>query len=156
LLHIFTDGASFHRTLTQIQMASTITAVPMLSGSNYPEWSTAMQAYLQLQKLWGVVTGQQPCPLRQYRDATESELAREPLVLRVDITSSDHQKEIDEWSNLDDSAIGAIMLRIPNNMRSSVKRDFSMELWKKVEEVYGTPGAAGVYGIFKEAILFTI
>ena len=46
-------------------MSSTLDRlVPVLDGTNYREWSTMMEAYLQMQELWEVVSGVYPIPIQ--------------------------------------------------------------------------------------------
>ena len=46
-------------------MSSTLDRlVPVLDGTNYREWSTMMEAYLQTQELWEVVSGVYAMPIQ--------------------------------------------------------------------------------------------
>ncbi|KAE9382701.1 hypothetical protein BT96DRAFT_1027548 [Gymnopus androsaceus JB14] len=113
---------------------SAINAVPLFDGSNYNDWSSGMKAYLQVQKLFGHASGTKvrPSPTATNQDA------------------------VDTWDENDGAAIGAISLRLPNHIRQTVIKATARETWQQIETTYGTPGAAGLFGIFREAIGFEI
>ncbi len=66
------------------------------------------------------------------------------------------KKDIEEWENSNDAANGAIALRLPEQIRSNIMRPTAKETWEAIEAQYGTSGAAGLYGIFRDAITFEI
>ena len=43
-------------------MSSSLTLIPVLDGTNYVEWSSAMKAYLIIQKAWSTVSEDWPKP----------------------------------------------------------------------------------------------
>lgn len=58
--------------------------VPILNTTDYSSWKIRMTAYLKSMKVWGVVSGDLPCPSPEYRE------------------------EFDAWTDLDCNAISVI------------------------------------------------
>ena len=92
--------------------SSAITVVPILNGTNYNEWASAMRAYLQINKLWFYVNGNKTCPENTYCSPTNAELQSEtyPPGTRISTTTEAIKEKQSEWDELDDAAIGAILI----------------------------------------------
>ncbi len=61
--------------ISHIKMSSTISNVPELDGTNYPAFHSGMQAYLRLNKVWGLVSGRVQRPQETYRGPTPTEIS---------------------------------------------------------------------------------
>lgn len=131
-------------------MSSTaaITAIPVLTGSNYNEWSSAMKAYLQIQRCWGIVSGTKPRPAVLNPSPAAGTTAPTAAQLEANTTA------IENWDENDDAATGAIALRLSPQIRQISLLATAKLTWDHLLDQYGTPGAAGTFGIFKEAINF--
>jgi len=93
-----------------------------------------MDAYLGFQSLASVAKGTYPRPAGT--DATD---------------------EMIKWDNTDQSARGAIILRLTPSVRSAViSKATSNEVWEYLKEKYGKPGLATVYSDFKRLVTFQI
>ena len=92
--------------------SSAITIVPILNGTNYNEWASAMRAYLQINKLWFYVNGNKTCPEDTYCNPTTAEIQNQTYAsgTRIHTTSQEILDKQPEWDELDDAAIGAISI----------------------------------------------
>ena len=91
---------------------SNLSSVPLLTGANYPSWSSGMTALLRATRCWSVVCGRSVQPSRVYRKATTDEVNAGTYKRNddVDITTPERQKEMDDWDQVDDQALGYIAL----------------------------------------------
>ncbi|KIK66424.1 hypothetical protein GYMLUDRAFT_55689 [Collybiopsis luxurians FD-317 M1] len=106
--------------------SNTLNSVPMLNSTNCIEWSTGINAGTY-----------HPDDI-------------------VDITKAIFPKIL-EWEEINDSALGVISVKLPLTISNTVfKLTAAAATWKEIEKQYGTPGAAGLYGIFQEVISFEI
>ena len=137
---------------------SNLSSVPLLNGANYPSWSSSMTALLRASRCWSVTSGRIPRPKPTFRKASTSEVAAGTYKANEDVetTTAERQKEIEDWDSLDDQAMGLIALRLPDDIRATVLKTESGETWDEIKKIYGKPGSAGTFGIFKEAINFQI
>lgn len=147
---------SFCRTLNITMSSSAITVVPFLDGANYQTWSSSMLAYLCFQKLAGIVGSCQIRPTPILRAPTSAKIATGTYTAgnEVDISPDELKKQINDWDDLNDSTLGAICLHLPDHIHQTAMKNTAKETWQHLEKTYGTPGAAGMYGIFREAIMF--
>ena len=133
---------------------SSLTAsIPMFDGTNYQNWSRMVSAYLKTQGLWSYVSGiteeppivANPGTIRS--GATPSEIATHEMLLK------DYEAvktKADTWNIEDDKAMGIIALKLTPSMQYLLKK-FSKETW---ENIFDTPGAAGIFVHFRAAINF--
>ena len=148
---------------------SSIAQVPMLNGANYASWEISMKAYLRLQGIWRVVSGDIKRPSNMF-NVTKTEVPTGRTIGRGDnvqqemrieehvegVTTPERKKEQAEWDRWDDMAQGAIQMRIPTDVARNVMKDTAEETWDEIYATYGSPGAAGKFALFREAITFTI
>ncbi|KIK54584.1 hypothetical protein GYMLUDRAFT_249310 [Collybiopsis luxurians FD-317 M1] len=138
---------------------STITQVPMFNGSNYPTWEVSMKAYLCLQGVWQIVSGENKQLADTYTETTctvgTGENAQSQT-FTTNTTSDEQHKEQTEWDQYDDMAQGAIQMHLPTDISLTVMKETSEKTWDCIAKTYGRPGAAGKFAIFCEAITFTI
>ena len=116
---------------------SGLNSVPMHDGSNHIQWAAGMKAYLRFAKLWPYVEGTK---------------------MRPSNTSS---AEYDAWNELDEQAIGTILMKLPYQYHhlavdSAGKDRFSEQLWEAIETQFGKTGTAGIFSEFISAIHFTV
>ena len=129
--------------------SSAINIVPLLDGSNYQTWKSSMMAYLRFQKLSGIISGRVTHP-DEHRSPTTAEISANTYTANAQILITDaaHLKSIADWDDLNDSAQGAIGLCLPDHIRQTATKNTAQETWNHLETIYGTPGTAGMYGIF--------
>ncbi|KAJ3964355.1 hypothetical protein EV361DRAFT_874073 [Lentinula raphanica] len=82
-------------------------AIPKLNGSNYSKWKSTMTAYLCFSRAWGIVSGQNERLAETYSGSGSD---------HVETTSAELKKEIREWDEKDDAAIGIITLKLPKGL----------------------------------------
>ena len=97
-------------------MSSSLTSlVPVLDGTNYQQWASAMKSFLLSQGQWRVIS--KPAPVFEAtttaaststsgkkKDAEEDEPVEELMV------TTDNQEVIDEFEDLNDKAVSNICL----------------------------------------------
>jgi len=116
--------------------------VPVLNGSmNWQAWRPMMMNYLLSQGQWKVITNKFPAPdyettttiTKSDADGTQSETV-------ADTTKPPkNQSEIDSWFDINDKALGNIMLRLHPTIAT-----------------YGKPGIAATYKELKVAMVIVI
>ncbi|KAF5383099.1 hypothetical protein D9615_004970 [Tricholomella constricta] len=121
--------------------ANFATLVPVFNGTNWAEWSSAMQDYLRSQALWQLVKGGNPRPEVQVGSDGES---------------LPETKEHREWDNRDDQALGIIRLRVSPEIKNQISGNSSEEFWQALENAYSKPGASLLFGDFQKAISFRL
>ena len=97
--------------------------VPLFDGSNYWTWATSMTAYLCSQRLWGIVSGRESRPSdlpsgRAAVAATSQSPAQPAIPHPSQEEVSERQRNIREWMEKDDQAIGTIQLRLSPSLYS--------------------------------------
>src|ERR1700759_2959721 len=125
-----------------------IDEVPKFDGTNWPDFSFRMQAYLESKDLWYVMTKDSEPPKKK-TSVGEEEIAE----------SSKGKKKVDAdgeitavwlaWNDDNVKAKGTISLKIQSSMRNLVK-DKAYETWEALKTKYDSPGSAGVFKIFKQ------
>jgi hypothetical protein len=114
--------------------------VPILDGSNYGIWSSAMRAFLMSLGLWAHTTG---------TTATPAEM--------VDVAGAvTNQEACDKWFEKDAMAIGHLTLRvnpfIQQELDSLPATSFADDYWTHLSTRYGTTMPSSVYKDFKETL----
>ena len=114
--------------------------VPVLDGSNYGLWSTAMKAFLMSLGLWAHITGVTAAPA----DVT-------------DVTGAVvNQEARDKWFERDTMAIGHITLRVNPSIQQELDSlpadSFADNYWTHLSSRYGTAMPSSIYKDFKETL----
>ena len=94
----------------------------MLNGGNWLEWSAGMKAYLCFVKLWPYVSGTKEKP----KEITDT---------GGNVTN---QVERDAWDDMDEQAVGAMLMRVPHQYHHLALDDDgddedSSTLWDNIE-----------------------
>ena len=87
-------------------LSSLTTLVPVLSGTNYQLWSTAMKSFLMSQGQWHVLSC--PCPRDITLDKNGQPLELDKMLSEGDV--EENQEKIENWEGNNQKAIGNIML----------------------------------------------
>jgi len=148
-------------------MSSTLMSlVPVLSGSmNWQAWRPAMMNYLLSQGQWKVVINKFPAP--DYETVTRPSEGGSKTET-VDNTSKPpkNQSDIDTWFDINDKALGNIMLRLHPTItmtvlnllqktmeeNTNVNTMFTSLAWEFLEATYGKPRIAATYKELKVAM----
>jgi len=145
-------------------MSSTLmTLVPILNGSmNWQAWKPMMMNYLLSQGQWKAVTNKFPAPEYEIITKTvgQSEGGGSKTEMTEDISRPPkNQADINNWFDINDKALGNIMLRLHptiattvlNLLQKSMKENddintmFASQAWEFLEVTYGNPGIAATY-----------
>ena len=128
------------------QMSSQLTnLVPVLDGTNYQQWATAMQSFLMSQGQWKCVKRDAVVPTV----GTTEELLEEGKV-KVVVTG---QAEYDAYAEDAEKALGNIRLRLHHTIGSQFNEvDNPAYLWEQLKEKYGSPGISRAFIEFKGAM----
>ena len=87
-------------------LSSLTTLVPVLSGTNYQPWSTAMKSFLMSQGQWCVLSC--PCPRDITVDKDGHPLESDRMPSDSDI--AENVEKIENWEDDNQKAVGNIML----------------------------------------------
>ena len=120
-------------------MSSQLTTLTLiLDGTNYQQWSAAMQFFLMSQGQWKCVKG----------GATPPETI---TIEAADGTSrTEGEKEQSDWLEDAEKALGNIRLRLHHTIAYQYNDEESpSKLWGTLKEKYGTPGISHAYVEFK-------
>jgi len=137
--------------------------VPVLNGSmNWQAWKPMMMNYLLSQGQWKVVTNKFPAP--EYDTITRLTGQGEgggSKTETVEDTSKPpkNQSDINNWFDINDKALGNIMLRLHPTIATTVlnllqktmeentdiNTMFASLAWEFLETTYGKPGIAATY-----------
>jgi hypothetical protein len=120
------------------------TLVPVLDGTNYQQWASSMRSYLQSQRVWKCVkAGAKPPP--ETIDTTQTNEKGESFT-----TSTDNSKEVSDWEEKSEQALGIIRLRLHHTISYQYNAEDDPEaLWKTLSEKYRDPGVSGAFVEFK-------
>jgi len=104
--------------------------VPIFTGSNWQQWHTTMQAYLQAQGQWYVYSTTQP------------------------VDGHDDQKD---WDDCTERALGNITLHLAPSIQVAVS-DLTMvkEVWDHLKKNFGTPSISSAYAELSKLLATTI
>ena len=110
--------------------------VPVLDGSNYGLWSTAMKVFLMSLGLWTHVTG-------------VTAASAEVLSAAGEVTN---QEVRDKWFERDTMAIGHITLRVSPSIQQELDSlavdSFADDYWTHLSSCYGTATPSSIYKDF--------
>jgi len=145
-------------------MSSTLMAlVPVLNGSmNWQAWKPMMMNYLLSQGQWKVVMNKFPAPEYEIitRMVGQSEGGGSKTETTEDISKPPkNQSDINNWFDINDKALGNIMLRLHPTIATTVlnllqktmeentdiNTMFASLAWEFLETTYGKPGIAATY-----------
>ena len=108
--------------------------VPVLDGSNYPQWVDLMKAYLQQQEVWLVVE------------------PPEGIVAPTLEEDGRNRSKVVAWIQMMMKAMGCIRLRLSTEVSNLVKdKGTPKELWNALKDFYGTTSSMGAYSFYKAA-----
>jgi hypothetical protein len=115
-------------TLQPLFMTSSLEKlVSVFDGSNYIMWSDSMQAWLQSQGFWQVVSGAEERPMQP---------AQSTVAQATEINT-----RITAWENKNDQAFGSIILRLaPSICQHANAKDTAKEVWELLATNYGVDG----------------
>jgi hypothetical protein len=107
-------------------------AVPAFTGSNYKDWSSAMEFYLKAMGLWSAISTKKPATCKT-----------------VGLTAG-NKKDVAKWVENDMKACSSIQLRLSPSVRASLKSEESATaIWKSLQEDYSHLGLSNTYHKFK-------
>jgi hypothetical protein len=114
--------------------------VPILDGSNYGIWSSAMRAFLISLGLWAHAMGTTAAPAEML-DATG-------VVM--------NQEACNKWFEKDTMAIGHLTLRVNPSIQQELDSlpatSFANDYWTHLSTCYGTAMPSSIYKDFKETL----
>ena len=121
------------------KMSSQLTnLIPILDGTNYQQWASAMQSFLMSQGQWKCVK----------TDAAPPTIQEETKV-QAAVTSND----VAAWLEDAEKAMGNICLRLHHTIGSQFNEvDNPAYLWEQLKEKYGSPGISRAFIEFKGAM----
>ena len=131
--------------------SSLTTLVPVLSGPNYQQWSTAMKSFLMSQGQWRVLS--RPCPRDISVDKNRNTLESDKMPKDEDLEAN--REKIEDWEDSNQKAVGNIMLRLAPQIQGNLMAetmDGASLLWDHLEKQYGKPGIIATYLEFKVAM----
>ena len=107
---------------------------PTLIGSeNYMSWAASMQSLLKVLKVWRYTNTMVNAPVPAQGGPTQADL--------------------DAWNEKQDLATGTITFYVSGMIQQNIINIGNANtMWTRLQETYGTPGAAGIYVEFKHAI----
>ena len=132
--------------------------VPVLNGSmNWQAWQPMMMNYLLSQGQWKVIQNKFPAP--DYETITVRVKEGETETTQDTSKPAKNQSEIDVWFDINDKALGNIMLRLHPTIATTVlnllqktmedntdiNTMFASLAWEYLEKTYGKPGIAATY-----------
>jgi hypothetical protein len=114
--------------------------VPILDGSNYGIWSSAMRAFLMSLGLWAHTTGTTAAPAK--------------MIDAAGVVTN--QEARDKWFEKDAMAIGHLTLRVNPSIQQELDflptASFADDYWTHLSTCYGTVTPSGIYKDFKETL----
>jgi len=112
-------------------MSSTLNKmVPMFTGSNWQQWHTSMQAYLQAQGQWFVYSTTQP---------------------------TDGHDDRNNWDNNTERALGNITLRLAPSIQVAIADLTTVkEVWDYLKKSFGAPSIGSAYAELSKLLSTTI
>ncbi|KAJ8454419.1 hypothetical protein ONZ51_g13035 [Trametes cubensis] len=123
-----------HNSLNAIMSNSLTQLVPVLDGSNYPQWVDLMKAYLQQQEVWLIVE------------------PPEGIVAPTLEEDGRNRSEVVAWNQMMMKAMGCIRLRLSTEVSNLVKdKGTPKELWNALKDFYRTTSSMGAYSFYKAA-----
>ena len=132
--------------------------VPVLNGSmNWQVWRPMMMNYLLSQGQWKVIQNKFPAP--DYETKTVRVKEGETETTQDTSKPAKNQSEIDLWFDINDKALGNIMLRLHPTIATTIlnllqktmedntdiNTMFASLAWEYLEKTYGKPGIAATY-----------
>ena len=106
------------------------TLVPTMDGSNFEDWESLIEAYLNSQGQGGALTQTRP--------------------------EADHADRKD-WDAANLKAMGNIRLRVTPSIADKIRQfGTAKEMWDHLKREYGTPGLPVIFSHFKAALSVTI
>jgi len=154
---------------TKTMSSSLMSLVPVLNRSmNWQAWRPMMMNYLLSQGQWKVITNKFPAPdYETVTTVTKSDADGTQTETVADTTKPPkNQSEIDSWFNINDKALGNIMLRLHptiattvlNLLQKTIEENtdvttmFASIAWEYLEATYGKPRIAATYKELKVAM----
>ena len=134
----------------------------MHDGSNHIQWAAGMKAYLRFTKPEIGLHASSPLNMVAGMKAYLRFTKLWPFVEGTKLRPSDtNSAEYDAWNELDEQAIGTILMKLPYQYHhlavdSAGKDRFSEQLWEAIETQFGKTGMAGIFSEFISAIHFTV
>jgi hypothetical protein len=112
-----------------------------------------MQAYLQMQNLWGVTIEDEtkPLDLGPRPGATDTAPPIQPTVAEI----AEQTKLQRNWTRDNEAAIGAISLKIRKDLWT-LRKDTAVETWKLMKDTYGAETQAQKFQWIKELFQFRV
>ena len=125
--------------LAETKMSSQLTTLtPILDGTNYQQWSAAMQSFLMSQGQWKCVKPGATAPSTT-------------TVRAEDGTSrTEGEKDLEDWNEVAEKALGNIRLRLHHTIGYQYNDvEDPADLWDSLKVKYGAPGMSNAYIEFK-------
>ena len=143
--------------------------VPVLNGSmNWQAWRVMMMNYLLSQGQWKVILNKFPAPDYKTKTTVAESSEGGSKTETVNDTSKPpkNQSEIDSWFDVNDKALGNIMLclhptiatTVLNLLQKTIEENtdvnnmFASIAWEYLKATYGKPGIATTYKELKVAM----
>ena len=130
-------------------MSSQLTnLVPVLNGTNYQQWSAAMQSFLMSQGQWKCTKPGAAAPGVTTVKA-EAEAEGEPSTSATAVTTG--KEELASWNEDAEKALGNIRLRLHHTIGYQFNEVATPAfLWQALKNRYGAQGLSQAFVEFKE------
>ena len=141
-------------------MSSMLTQlVPVLDGTNYQQWASAMQSFLMSQGQWSCITTEVPNSIVSFikdvkKSAQASVMPKKPSEEAVEEEAAPPtSEEVARWTENNIKAVGNIHLRLHHTIGYQFNDEGSAyALWWLLKERYGHPGPSKIYLELKAAM----
>ena len=136
-------------------MSSALTSlVPVLDGTNFQQWASAMKSYLMSQGQWKCVArppsfaiSSKKAPKASSSKKTDEEEEETPTAVAI---PDDDQEAKEAFEELNDKAVGNIRLRLHHSIGYQFNdEDSAHKLWLRLQERYAKPGFTQLFLEFK-------
>src|ERR1700736_1930598 len=112
-------------------IASSLSSITKLDGSNYAAWATTMNAVFGLYNLAGIING-------------------------TETTSTDAKEALD-FDRRSNQAYSLIILSLKESLHHLIEgKDTAKDLWDHIKKLYEKPGALTAFLYYQQLFRFTI
>ena len=139
-------------------MSSSLTSlIPVLDGTNYQQWASAMKLFLLSQGQWRVISKLTPVfeaitTAASVSTSGKKKEAKEDEPVEELTVTTDNQEAIGEFEDLNDKAVGNIHLRLHTIGYQFNDVDSARALWGSLKDRYAQLGFTQLFLEFKGAM----
>jgi len=127
-------------------VVDTVQKLPILDGTNYKAWSSALKSHLMSKGLWMYVSGDEEKPedIITGSGDTATTTPADPVLLKA-------------WMKDDQMAMGHITIHLTATIRELVSsKETSKDIWDILKTQYSKQGTSAIYADFKMIMDLTI